>query len=179
MLSAVFAAGFWFGRRRALSLAGGEIRQLHSLPGYYGYFTAIWCLLPALAVLLFWVIAEPRVIVALVVQGLPEAQQQLSSGQLDLLINNIQNLAAGDAVSGDVDSVLSEAAVRFNEYQVLSRRILSVLTLGLGGLGAAIAWRRIRPDLRARNRVFERHPETIFIVAHMGTLTDDLGTVSM
>jgi phosphate transport system permease protein len=89
----------------------------------------------------------------LVVQGLPEAQQSLSPGELDLLVNNIQNLAAGDAVSGDVDAALSNAAARFNEYGVLSRRILAVLTLGLGGLGGAIAWRRIRPDLRARNRV--------------------------
>lgn len=148
-------AAFYIGRGRSIAVVGGPQRgtSLHSLPGYYGYFTAIWCLLPALAILLLWIIAEPRVIVAMVVQGLSQAQQELSPGQLDLLINNIQNLAAGDAISGDVDSALSEAATRFNEYKDLSRRILSVLTLGLGGLGGAIAWRRIRPDLRARNRV--------------------------
>jgi phosphate transport system permease protein len=148
-------AAFYVGRGRSVALVGGPKHgtALHSLPGYYGYFTAIWCLLPALAVLLFWVMIEPRVIVAMIVKGLPEAQQALSPGQLDLLINNIQNLAAGDAISGDVDSVLSDAAQRFNEYTALSRRALAVLTLGIGGLGGVIAWRRIRPDLRARNRV--------------------------
>ncbi|MBT8066539.1 MAG: phosphate ABC transporter permease subunit PstC [Gammaproteobacteria bacterium] len=155
ILGAMSVAAFYIGRGRSIAVVGGPQRgtSLHSLPGYYGYFTAIWCLLPALAILLLWIIAEPRVIVAMVVQGLSQAQQELSPGQLDLLINNIQNLAAGDAISGDVDSALSEAATRFNEYKDLSRRILSVLTLGLGGLGGAIAWRRIRPDLRARNRV--------------------------
>jgi phosphate transport system permease protein len=155
ILGAMAVAAFYVGRGRSVALVGGPKHgtSLHSLPGYYGYFTAIWCLLPALAVLLLWTMLEPRVIVALIIQGLPEAQQSLSSGELDLLINNIQNLAAGDAISVDVDVALTEAATRFNEYGVLSRRILAVLTLGLGGLGGAIAWRRIRPDLRARNRV--------------------------
>jgi phosphate transport system permease protein len=148
-------AAFYLGRRRSVVLVGGPRHGsvLHSLPGYYGYFTAIWCLLPALAILFLWVLLEPRFIVALVVAGLPESYQSLSAGELNLLVNNIQNLAAGDAVSGDVDSGLREAALRFQEYSVMSRRFLAVLTLGLGGLGGAIAWRRIQPDLRARNRV--------------------------
>ena len=42
------------GRGRSVALVGGLSKSstLHSLPGYYGYFTAIWCLLPALAGLL-------------------------------------------------------------------------------------------------------------------------------
>ena len=155
ILGAMSVAAFYLGRRRSVVLVGGPRHGsvLHSLPGYYGYFTAIWCLLPALAILFLWVLLEPRFIVALVVAGLPESYQSLSAGELNLLVNNIQNLAAGDAVSGDVDSGLREAALRFQEYSVMSRRFLAVLTLGLGGLGGAIAWRRIQPDLRARNRV--------------------------
>ena len=155
ILGAMSVAAFYVGRSRSVTLVGGPGHgtNLHSLPGYYGYFTAIWCLLPALAVLLLWVMVEPRVIVALVVQGLPQAQQSLSPGELDLLVNNIRNLAEGDAVSGDIDVALSDAAARLNELSILSQRILAVLTLGFGGLGGAVAWRRIRPDLRARNRV--------------------------
>ena len=155
VLGAMAIAAYYMGRGRSVALVGGPRHgtALHSLPGYYGYFTAIWCLLPALTVMLLWVLLEPRLIVALVVQGLPEAQRNVSPGELNLLVNNIQNLAAGDAVSGAVDAVLADAADRFNEYSALSRKILAVLTLGLGGLGAAVAWRRIRPEFRARNRV--------------------------
>jgi len=77
----------------------------------------------------------------------------MSPGEIDLLVNNIQNLASGDAVSGQVDAVLQEGAARLQAYRATSRQLLSVLTLGFAVLGAAIAWRRIRPDLRARNRV--------------------------
>ncbi len=34
-----------------------------------------------------------------------------------------------------------------------SRQILAVLAVGLAGLAGSFAWRRIHPDLRARNRV--------------------------
>ena len=155
LLGALAAAAFYVGRGRSLAVAGGPGHgtRLHSLPGYYGYFTAIWCILPALAVVMLWLMLEPRIIVALVVNSLPEAQQQLSPGELNLLINNVKNLAAGDAVSGDVNTVLADAAERFIELNQISARILAALALGLAVLGAALAWRRIQPDFRARNRV--------------------------
>ncbi len=148
-------ASFYFGRGRSLALVGGPGHgsALHSLPGYYGYFVAIWASLPALALLLFWVLVEPRVVVALVISGLPESYQELSDGELNLLVNNIQNLAAGDVVSVDVDAVLQNAATMFNDYVEKSRQMLAVLAIGLAALGGTIAWHRINPDLRARNRV--------------------------
>jgi phosphate transport system permease protein len=155
ILGAMTLAAFFMGRKRSVALVGGlsNTPQLHSLPGYYGYFTAIWCLIPAIAILLLWVLLEPRVIIALVIKGLPAAQQAMSPGEIDLLVNNIQNLAAGDAVSGQVDAVLQDAAAGLQAYSAMSQRLLTVLTLGFAGVGAATAWRRIRPDLRARNRV--------------------------
>lgn len=155
LLAAMAIAAFYIGRSRSLALVGGPSRivSLHSLPGYYGYYTAVWSLLPALALMLVWVLVEEKIIVAMVVSGLPEAQQSVSPGELNLLVNNIQNLAAGDATSGAVDTVLRDAAQRFNEISVASRRTLATLVLGLATFGGAIAWRRIRPNFRARNRV--------------------------
>lgn len=148
-------AAFYFGRGRSLALVGGPGHgsALHSLPGYYGYYVAIWAALPALGLLLLWVLLEPRVVVALIVSGLPPSYDELSAGELNLLVNNIQNLAAGDVVSVDVDEVLQYAADTFNGYVAKSRQMLAVLAIGLAVLGGATAWRRIEPDLRARNRV--------------------------
>ena len=155
LLAGMAAAAFYMGRRRSFAVVGGPARgaKLHSLPGYYGYFTLIWCLLPALGLFFVWVLLEPRIVVALVIESLPEAQRSLSPGELNLLVNNIQNLAAGDAISGDADAVMSAAAERYNEYLATGRKILATLTLGVAGLGGAIALRRIRPEFRARNRV--------------------------
>lgn len=148
-------AAFFFGRSRSLAMVGGrlQLKTLHSLPGYYGYFTAIWCLLPALAVVLLWVLLEPRVILAMLVKSLPDAMQAMSQGELNLLLNNIQNLASGDAISGESNPMLVSAAAKYVELQSDSQRLLATLTLGLAGAGGVIAWRRITPDMRARNAV--------------------------
>lgn len=155
ILAATSVAAFFFGRARSLQLVGAaRIRgSLHSLPGYYGYFTAIWCLLPALLVLSLWLSLESRIIIALLVNQLPAAQQALSAGELNLLLNNIQNLANGDAISGVADAMLSDAATRFLAYTDASRRMLVIVTLAVAGLGGVLAWRRIHPALRARNKV--------------------------
>jgi phosphate transport system permease protein len=155
ILIAMAVAAFYFGRGRSIALVGGPRHgtRLHSLPGYYGYYMAMWCLIPALAVVLFWAVVEPRVIIALVVHQLPAEQQNLEPGKLDLLINNIRNLAVGDAISGNADAMLKAAALQLQQYTEAGHRLLATLAIGLGGLGGAISWMRIRPELRARNRV--------------------------
>ena len=152
---ALSVGSFFIGRSRSFSVVGGprKVRGLHSLPGYYGYFTALWCLLPALLLVLVWLFAEPGLITAMVISGLPDVQQAMSEGEIRLLVNNIQHLAAGDAVSVEVDAALRDASARFQEYSATSRHLLAALSLGLAVLGGALAWRRITPDFRARNRV--------------------------
>ena len=178
MLGFMAIAAFFYGRRRSLALVGGHGHgtALHSLPGYYGYYVAIWAVLPALALLLVWVMVEPRVIVALVVNALPDAYRNLPPGELNLLVNNIQNLAAGDVVSVDVNDVLQNAATMFNAYVEKSRQFLAVLALGMAGLGGAMAWRRIHPDLRARNRV-ERVIRWFLIAASSIAILTTIGIV--
>lgn len=155
LVAAMSIAAFYFGRKRSVVVVGGPGKSvnLHSLPGYYGYYTAIWCLIPALALILIWVLAEPKVIVSLVVSGLPEAERSLADGELNLLINNIRNLAAGDATTGEISPALQDAAERLNTYSRRSRQLLASLVIGLAGIAGLLAWRRIRPRLRARNRV--------------------------
>ena len=178
LLAFMTVASFYFGRSRSLAAVGG-VRQaavLHSLPGYYGYYVAIWCALPALLLLTVWLFIEPRLVVALVVQGLPDSYASLTSGELNLVVNNIQNLASGDVVSVAVDAELQSAAASFNGYIARSRQILTVLVLGVAILGGALAMRRIHPELRARNRV-EKVIRWILIAASSIAILTTVGIV--
>jgi phosphate transport system permease protein len=177
LLAGLALASFYLGRGRALTLAGGlrNKASLHSLPGYYGYFTAIWCVLPPLLVIFLWVLVEPKVIVALVVRGIPDALG-LGADELMLLVNNIQNLAIGDAVSVQVDAALREASGRFVEYSATSRQLLSALAIGIAILGGLLALRRIRPSFRARNRV-ETVLQSILIGASSIAIFTTIGIV--
>lgn len=171
-------AAFYAARERSYALVGGpaKIRKLHSLPGYYGYYAAIWTLLPALGLLLLWISIEPRVVVALIIQGLPEPQRSMSPGALNLLVNNIQNLATGDVVTGDVDAMLRDAGTRFNEYVATSRQLLATLVISLAALGGVFSWRRITPGFRARNSV-ERVVSGFLIAASSIAILTTVGIV--
>ncbi|NNL55013.1 MAG: phosphate ABC transporter permease subunit PstC, partial [Woeseia sp.] len=173
VLLATAAAAFSAGRSRSLQTVGGasKVVKLHSLPGYYGYFTALCCLLPALGLILVWQFVEPRVITAYLVSGLTEAQQALSAGELDLLLNNIRNLATGDAVAGTVDASLRSAALRYQTVTQQSQFWLSVSALAVAVFGAAIAWRRIHPEFRARNRVETVMLGTLIVASSIAILT--------
>ncbi|HDO26188.1 MAG TPA: phosphate ABC transporter permease subunit PstC, partial [Nitrospirae bacterium] len=52
------AVGYYLGRIRSVKAVKGEIRTLHSLPGYYGFYVALWCGIPALIVLVLWIVFQ-------------------------------------------------------------------------------------------------------------------------
>ncbi len=62
---------YYLGRRRAFSVAGDHVRNLHSLPSYYGADTARWGGLPTLLVFAAWTALQPSIILELVANALP------------------------------------------------------------------------------------------------------------
>jgi phosphate transport system permease protein len=136
----------------------------------------MWCLLPALALMLVWMFLETRIVLALVVSELPTAERELPAGQLNLLVNNFQNLASGDATNREVDAVLRDAAERYKGYLARSRWLLAVLVLGMAGCFSMMAWRRISPSMRARNRV-ERAVMYLLLAASSIAVLTTLGIV--
>ncbi len=58
IILALAGFGYVAGVRRALSLAGGDSRRLHSLAGAYGWHVAIYTAVPALILLTIWSAAK-------------------------------------------------------------------------------------------------------------------------
>jgi phosphate transport system permease protein len=54
-------AAFMLGKRRAVTNSGGVARVLHSLPGYYGTYAALWAGAPAALLLLLGAMFGGRV----------------------------------------------------------------------------------------------------------------------
>jgi len=71
--------GFYLVRGRSLAIANplGGIRRLHSLPSYYGMHAALWCALPPLLILGFWLMFDEPVINSIVMNSLPSDLHQL------------------------------------------------------------------------------------------------------
>ncbi len=153
VLLALSSLAYYLGRRRALSVAQGAIRNLHSLPSYYGLYTAIWCGIPALLLVAFWLAFEGTVITELVVAGLPEGVRELGADRLNLVVNDIKNLVSGNITSRQADAAMLEAAEHYRNLQTVSHAAMGVAGLALATLGGALTLTRIRAQQRARNGV--------------------------
>lgn len=145
------AAVYRVGRARALRQTGGRVAELHSLPGYYGLYVALWCGLPALAVVAAWPLVGPAIVEHAVVDTLSEAG--LTEDQLALRLVDVQAFASGDRPIEQLDPTLAPAVDRYLQARGAVRASIAVLALALAIAGAAWSLRRIDPAMPAIHRV--------------------------
>jgi phosphate transport system permease protein len=144
---------FYLGRRRAFSVVKGRVRELHSLPVYYGFQAALWCGIPALLLFGVWISLESSIIMQYVVDALPEQLRNLPPDRLGLLVNDVRNLVEGNIVSGEVSPAMQQAADHYRDLRTLSNLALTVVVLSMAIGGSAFALKMIRKEQRARNQV--------------------------
>ncbi len=146
---------FQWAKHRAISLVGGTrgIRNLHSLPAYYGMYVALWCALPALAVLGVWHLFGDRVVIGMVLAQMPLAFQNLPADQAGLLLNDLRNVVAGAIPMDTVRPEIVAAAHHWQQLNAQSAVAGGLLALSVAIIVGVLALRTVRSDLRARNRV--------------------------
>jgi phosphate transport system permease protein len=176
LVLALALVAYYVGRQRAVSvaLAAGNSRSVHSLPGYHGGYVALWCALPALAVLVLWQVVEPTWLRSSVIAALPENLRTLPAAQLGLVYNDIRNLVAGNISSSEPGTEIMAAVQRYTALRDLSHGILSAAVLVIGVVGLAWAYRRVRADFRARNRV-EQAIEYLLVAASSVAILTTVG----
>jgi len=178
LIVALSVLAFQLGKARAIAVAGGQrrIRDLHSLPGHYGLLTAIWCGLPALVVLLTWVLLQDAVITRLVISQLPAASQALPDAQLGLLLNDLRNVVAGNVSPDMVAPETRTAAAQYVQLRDIAELALAALVISIGIVGMLWVRAKIRPDLRARNS-YERVVEVLLFGCSAVAVFTTLGIV--
>ena len=172
------AVAYYFGKRRSLQIADshGGVKNLHSLPSYYGAWVAFWAVVPALLMLLAWKTIEPRALNAMLISDLPAEMRAQAPERVGLVVNDIKNLASGNVTSSEVTPAIQAAADRFNDLRSSSSIAMSALALAMLGIGGVWTYRRIHPDVRARNDV-ERYVRITLIVCSSIAILTTLGIV--
>ena len=154
-LIALLIFSYFIGHKRSIavsSLNKGR-RDLHSRPHYYGYMVAIWAGIPAILILVLWSAFNSSIVTSLTVSGLPESMQTQSKDSLGLIINEIKNLADSGQIAEELDAVKREAALHYLRLQGISTLAKTVVVFVAALLGMLLAWRLIKPEFRARNKV--------------------------
>jgi phosphate transport system permease protein len=154
-LTLLSVGAFWVGKSRSLALVGGTrgVRNLHSLPSHYGMMTAMWCALPALAVIGIWLVFQDAIILRLVTDQLPAGMRDLPQNELSLVLNDMRNVVEGNVPAATASEPIRAAAAQYLNLRGISRMALTVLVL-LMVVGTVLLVRsKITPEVRARNRV--------------------------
>jgi phosphate transport system permease protein len=167
--------GYYLGRQRAVGAAvAAAPRTFHSLPGYHGGYVALWCALPALTLLVLWQVLEPAWLRSAVLDSLPASMQELPADQLGLVYNDIRNFVEGNVVDAALNTDIAAAAERYTELKAYSRTLATAAVVVLGIVVLAWAYRRVRADFRARNRV-EKAIEILLIAASSVAIFTTIG----
>ncbi|MEO8017226.1 MAG: phosphate ABC transporter permease subunit PstC [Pseudomonadota bacterium] len=163
-LTLLSVGAFWIGKTRSLALVGGSrgVRHLHSLPGHYGLMTALWCALPALAVIGLWLAFQDAIILRLITDHLPAGVRDLPANDLSLVMNDVRNLVAGNVPAATVSEAVRAASAEYLQLRGISRMALTVLVMVMSIVAVIVIRSRITAELRARNTV-ERVIEWLLI----------------
>ncbi len=145
--------------------------RLHSLPVHYGLFVAAAFFLPGVLTLCLWLAAEPWLVGRQVVASLPPAIRDLPPAQLGLWLNDIRNQVGGFTAASRQNDILQAATAHYRELLAASRAAMTGVTLSLATACGWAAWRRIRPQLRARNHVERLARLLFFLCSSIAVLT--------
>ena len=146
--------GYFLGRSRASAVVGGNLRRLHSLPNYHGFYVALWCGLPALLISMAWLAAQPAVITQATIAAMPvERVAPLDENQLSLLLSEVRQAASYADLSQVADAAVRAGAETYRAWNSISNLGALAAAIALALLGIAYAYTRISPDARSRNRV--------------------------
>ncbi|SHH17208.1 phosphate ABC transporter permease subunit PstC [Marivita hallyeonensis] len=138
---AIAAGAYLLARSRVLSMAGDDRRALHSLPSYYGSNAAMKSAVPALLLLVAWLLAQPFIVDNAVSSLIPDAAIADNSSRA-LVMAEVRRTADGldmAVASGG----LTEALARSEGLD------LDVATSSLQEAGAIVTSQLTEPVLAA------------------------------
>jgi phosphate transport system permease protein len=167
-------AGWLAARARAWSFKRAEPgRRLAALPGYHGWYVALWILIPAGLFAFVWNLATPGLILQSVLADPAAADLPAFGMQRDTMLAEARAVANGAAAAvfnpaaRDLVEPFRDAIGR---YDLIG--LAALLTIAF--LGGAWAFLRLRPDFAARTRV-ERMVMTALLLASLVAVLTTLG----
>ena len=130
-IAVLSVAAYLLARQRAMASSGGNPRLLHSLPLYYGWYGALSVLIPALAALTIWLIAQPMVIEARISSNLP-AELVADPTKAELTMADTRRVAGGLDAAVAQGTMTEDEAARLSTGDTNVREKLAEVGVALG-----------------------------------------------
>lgn len=157
--------------------AGARSRPvLHSLPGYHGWYVALWVTVPALLFLAVWANVMPALVTDRVLQTPAAATLPADAFSRSSILGEARSVALGrsPAAFDTRADVFVQPYRQAHRFYSLGGAIVALLLAFAGG---AYAFTRVRPDFRARTRV-ERVVMMALLLASLIAIVTTVGIVA-
>lgn len=148
----------------------------HSRPHHHGAMVAFWATAPAFALLLLWTWFSPWMINQMLVSQLPEPMASFSGNELQAVLRRIHNIAGSFVAEGVLADWEVQAAQYYLELKRFSQAILVALVSATVAAGLFFSYRRVSPELRARNTM-ERVIKALLIASSTVAILTTIGIV--
>ncbi|MFW2544504.1 phosphate ABC transporter permease subunit PstC [Primorskyibacter sp. 2E107] len=197
----IAAAGYILGRTRALASAGGEIRQMHSLPSYYGANVAMKAVVPAFLLLVLWLIVQP-IWINMSVSGMIPETEIAEGSNLGLVMAEVRRTAdgldaataaglmtqttasgsdaaavtqglkdAGQVVTSELTGPVLAAAQAYRSENATATLVMAIAVLVVALAGLGFGLKDAHFDFRARNTVEKGIKALLIAAASIAVLT--------
>lgn len=168
---------YYVGRAAGNSFVSAEGTSVHSLPSYHGAFVAVWVGIPALVLVLLWLLFQGAVIDGLLFQTLPATiTEGMTSAQRSLILSEIKNVAAG-RIFTEPSADVAAAAEIYNRWQAIAGWAMVVVAIAVMLLALFVARTRLTPRFRARNGV-ETFTMAVMILCSIAAVLTTLGIIA-
>jgi phosphate transport system permease protein len=167
---------FYVGRSTAHQFVAAHGAQVHSRPIYHGAFAAVWVGLPALILVLLWLLFQNAIVDRLLMASLPASLTEgASASRLSLYLSEIKNVAAGRTFSEPSPEVVA-AAETYQRWQVIAQWAMVVVALAVSAIALYLTRVRMAPRFRARQS-FERTLDVVMIFSAAVAILVTIGII--
>ena len=181
LLAGLGAIAWVSARARAIRLQTqaretGRRDAVHSLPGFHGWYVALWAVVPAALFLAIWANVSPGLVTQSVLTTPAARTLPTDDFSRSAILGEARAIAKGDQAAAF--NPASEPFVQpYREADSRYGMAGAALALVLAFAGGAYAFTRVRADFRARTRV-ERLVMALLLVASLLAIVTTLGIVA-
>ncbi|WP_274423135.1 phosphate ABC transporter permease subunit PstC [Chelativorans sp. YIM 93263] len=167
---------FYTGRSTASRFVAAHGSEVHSRPIYHGAFAAVWVGLPALILVILWLLFQDAIIDRLLVASFPPSLTEgASASQLSLYLSEVKNVAAG-RIFAEPSPEIEAAAERYQRWQVIAHWAMTVVALAAAALALFLTRSRLAPRFRARQN-FEGALDVVMIASAVAAILVTIGII--
>ena len=145
--------GCLIGRLRALTLRSASQKKITSLNHYYGYYIAIFAIVPSLLVFLAITAFQGYIVEVYVLSDFIDLNPNLLASDKNLLLAQIVNTSKGIELFDEISPLVTDAVDKYIYIEELIDTLTYVIVLSVAGLLSLVAYVKIKSNLDSRKFV--------------------------